>query len=673
MKELKVWIDESGRKQKTEGLSINQNSYGNKLVLYTVGVYEVIDVFFKRPDGKMTPKYHMVYDGTSVSEDDGTVETGYAKWEFTIPYAVTSFTIASSSAKMDCSFACYYRNASGQQLSPTVANSVISVTKSSNSDVLDDSYNGIDVQNLWSAVGDNGYKIQDLSENKVDKTTTVNGQGLSQSIILNAGEIPYASDADTQTTKAKVDALQTKADSNSQNIADMMSGTDIVAHATLAEKARSDANGNVITTTYETITNHNADILNLENADSTLQNNMNAELAARTAADTTLQTNITAERNTRISDVSNLQSQIDATNATQNVIDIVATKADLDGYNKSLPKINDKIEVMADESQNGSDTIYRWDGSKWSLIGSKAVYYSKSESDDKFETINAHNLDRGHIYQIDLTGTLASGVITFELTNAADEITLVDNQLYELDLLFPAAGTLTNDEIMRISYGSAPIVINLTNILNSSGTMLVRDMKQLEKYSDDYGWRWITHAVYNSANGQHYFSIPSTVVRADILAMSDADLATHIADADLEKGQLVFVSKETDSNGFYLGHTYQVDGATITDVTSLYKHLSSNTTATTASISLSSGIEYRYGTLTSLTVASVPTDINNFHSVIQFSSGSTATTVSFPTGTKFVGMHTDATGSFIPRPSTSYLLSLRNDGSGNLLVMVCAY
>ena len=155
MKELKVWIDESGRKQKTEGLSINQNSYGNKLVLYTVGVYEVIDVFFKRPDGKMTPKYHMVYDGTSVSEDDGTVETGYAKWEFTIPYAVTSFTIASSSAKMDCSFACYYRNASGQQLSPTVANSVISVTKSSNSDVLDDSYNGIDVQNLWSAVGDN--------------------------------------------------------------------------------------------------------------------------------------------------------------------------------------------------------------------------------------------------------------------------------------------------------------------------------------------------------------------------------------------------------------------------------------------------------------------------------------------------------------------------------------
>lgn len=80
---------------------------------------------------------------------------------------------------------------------------------------------------------------------------------------------------------------------------------------------------------------------------------------------------------------SSLQSQIDTINSTQNVVDIVGTYAALTAYVTTNLKVNDKIEVLVDESQSGSNTIYNWNLTAWVLIGSKAAYYSKSETDAK--------------------------------------------------------------------------------------------------------------------------------------------------------------------------------------------------------------------------------------------------------------------------------------------------
>ena len=94
------------------------------------------------------------------------------------------------------------------------------------------------------------------------------------------------------------------------------------------------------------------------------------------------------------SDTSSLQSQIDTINATQNVADIVGTKAELNAYETKDLHANDKIEVLADESQRNANTIYEWNGNAWSLVGSKAPYYSKAESDARYNELKAKSYDK---------------------------------------------------------------------------------------------------------------------------------------------------------------------------------------------------------------------------------------------------------------------------------------
>ena len=89
-----------------------------------------------------------------------------------------------------------------------------------------------------------------------------------------------------------------------------------------------------------------------------------------------------------------LQSQIDTINATQNVVDIVGTKAELNAYSTKDLHAKDKIEVLVDESQNNANTIYEWNGKAWSLVGSKAPYYSQAESDARYNELKAKSYDK---------------------------------------------------------------------------------------------------------------------------------------------------------------------------------------------------------------------------------------------------------------------------------------
>lgn len=94
------------------------------------------------------------------------------------------------------------------------------------------------------------------------------------------------------------------------------------------------------------------------------------------------------------SDIVGLQTQVDTINATQNVVDIVGTKAELNAYSTKDLHANDKIEVLVDESQNDANTIYGWDGNAWSLVGSKAPYYSKAESDVRYNELKTKSYDK---------------------------------------------------------------------------------------------------------------------------------------------------------------------------------------------------------------------------------------------------------------------------------------
>lgn len=116
-----------------------------------------------------------------------------------------------------------------------------------------------------------------------------------------------------------------------------------------------------------------------------------------------------------------LQNQIDTINATQNVVDIVGTKAELNAYATKDLHAKDKIEVLVDESQNDANTIYEWNGKAWSLVGSKAPYYSKAESDARYNELKAKSYDK------DTTGYVTghvpdSGMVKGSLDSISESI-----------------------------------------------------------------------------------------------------------------------------------------------------------------------------------------------------------------------------------------------------------
>lgn len=124
-----------------------------------------------------------------------------------------------------------------------------------------------------------------------------------------------------------------------------------------------------------------------ENKDTELLDAITAEETARINADTTLQSNIDAEANARNARDTELQTQIDTIEATQNIVDIVGTKADLDDYDTTNLKDGAKIQVLDDETQNHASTIYQFNKNavpnpSFGLVGTFGSYYTKAETEN---------------------------------------------------------------------------------------------------------------------------------------------------------------------------------------------------------------------------------------------------------------------------------------------------
>lgn len=158
-------------------------------------------------------------------------------------------------------------------------------------------------------------------------------------------------------------------------------------------------------------------------ADTLLQSNLDDEISARFTADTLLQSNIHDEEVARISADNNLQAQIDTIEATQNIVDIVGTKADLDDYDTRNLKDGAKIQVLDDETQNHASTIYQFNKyavpePSFGLVGTFGSYYTKSETDTK---INTAENDLTELLNIE---TSARSEVDTTLSNRIDALDL---------------------------------------------------------------------------------------------------------------------------------------------------------------------------------------------------------------------------------------------------------
>ena len=180
------------------------------------------------------------------------------------------------------------------------------------------------------------------------------------------------------------------------------------------------------------------------------------------------------------SDTSSLQSQIDTINATQNVVDIVGTKAELNAYATNNLHANDKIEVLADESQNNANTIYEWNGNAWSLVGSKAPYYSKAESDARYNELKAKSYDKdttgyvtGHVPDSALVkGSLDSISESVETLSTEAVKKNTDSSLKSLTL--PSASDLKTKD--GTTFGGGSSIYNGTEFLPTFDIATLKDV-----------------------------------------------------------------------------------------------------------------------------------------------------------------------------------------------------
>lgn len=122
------------------------------------------------------------------------------------------------------------------------------------------------------------------------------------------------------------------------------------------------------------------------------------------------------------------------------------------------------------------------------------------------------NVGRG--IQLGFSGTLEGDTLTFE-TPDESPYTIKQGYCYEIDLLFQAAGILPDDIKVVIKNGTD--TINIVNVLHDDFTkpITVGCLKQLMKYNDVAGWRWVFNSRFTVAqDGTKVFVMPSTVVNA---------------------------------------------------------------------------------------------------------------------------------------------------------------
>lgn len=163
------------------------------------------------------------------------------------------------------------------------------------------------------------------------------------------------------------------------------------------EKARAiESETTIQATLQENIDKEETRATNAENALQTnIDTNKNEIYDTISAISGHLSSSIISEYNDRVSVDISLQNQIDTIEATQNVIDLVADYAALTAYDTTNVKVNDKIQVICDETSANQTTIYSWNNNTWNGIGMFGPYYTKSQVEEEItKAINTEKTER---------------------------------------------------------------------------------------------------------------------------------------------------------------------------------------------------------------------------------------------------------------------------------------
>ncbi len=256
-----------------------------------------------------------------------------------------------------------------------------------------------------------GNIIKDTYINKDGSSSLSSDLDLNNHKVINLSEPTNSTDA---TTKNYVDnkissEASTRETGDSNTLSSAKSYAKELVDEETSERKTSD---NELTTKTnqleETIksnfntlnTSLSTEITNRKNADDNLNTKLSEEISARESAIFTVNSKIDTETSNRQTEDTvlsskidttkeNLQSQIDAITSASDVVDVVASKNDLNNYDKSKLTDKDIIKVLKDESQENKTTYYRFtkSSSSFELIGGVGPYYTQSEVDSKISDV----------------------------------------------------------------------------------------------------------------------------------------------------------------------------------------------------------------------------------------------------------------------------------------------
>lgn len=169
---VKLYVSAAGKKITVESPTLTQNATNAWIYFYSEKKFVNIECAFRGTNGKNSPTYHFIYLGKA---DDDEIPTTVAmpmyKYILNIPAPVLSFVMPAPSAKISVGFTCYDDlDGNGYLRTTTVGDTLLTVNRSDNSQILDTSYNASDVSNLWIYVGQLADRIDKL-EQRVDSLT----------------------------------------------------------------------------------------------------------------------------------------------------------------------------------------------------------------------------------------------------------------------------------------------------------------------------------------------------------------------------------------------------------------------------------------------------------------------------------------------------------------------
>lgn len=126
-----------------------------------------------------------------------------------------------------------------------------------------------------------------------------------------------------------------------------------------------------------------------------------------------------------------------------------------------------------------------------------------------------------------------------------------------LDLNLPLAGSLTLDNKVVITFGDT--VYYLYNILKGLEHVTIRDLKQVDKYNNTTGYRFIFHATFFQNDDITGFAIIPTISMSDILSLTSDEMDTYMMDGGLTEGQIAICNSVGTAGGYTEGHLYKFE------------------------------------------------------------------------------------------------------------------